>query len=525
MLAAAPYDRLAVTTQQARLAELESDAVSQGAGRLLLVAAAVALGVGLLALVLLVVGERRDDEGELLAHEADGVATSTLRRSLWLRAVGAAVPALVAGAVAGLVLTRAVTSLVELSAGGVAPTPPLLPAVGAGWTTTVLLVGVALALGSLRAGRGTDAALGVAVTPVGGAAMSAAVEVHDLFCLHASPSGSVAALRGMSLLVPERERLVIHGPNGSGKSTLLGVLAGEVAPSSGNVRVAGVDLVGADERVRTALRRDLLGLVDQRTARSLRAELDVTDNVALQLRLGGIRTRAARTQAHDMLDRLGLAHLATRRPETLSGGEAQRVAVAAALAHRPRLVLADEPTGELDRDAADAVYDVLAEAVHDIGATLVLVTHDPRATRIADRVVRIRDGRLSEQWHPREPESVTLVVDDRGWVRLPDRLRHENGALDGVVATATEGGVLLRGTAPAMATAARPGGTERRAGGEVVARLDRVSVRYAGVVVLDELDLEVRAGRLTVVAGTLRAPASRRSCVRSPASPRSMRAR
>ena len=331
--------------------------------------------------------------------------------------------------------------------------------------------------------------------------MSAAVEVHDLFCLHASPSGSVAALRGMSLLVPERERLVIHGPNGSGKSTLLGVLAGEVAPSSGNVRVAGVDLVGADERVRTALRRDLLGLVDQRTARSLRAELDVTDNVALQLRLGGIRTRAARTQAHDMLDRLGLAHLATRRPETLSGGEAQRVAVAAALAHRPRLVLADEPTGELDRDAADAVYDVLAEAVRDIGATLVLVTHDPRATRIADRVVRIRDGRLSEQWHPREPESVTLVVDDRGWVRLPDRLRHENGALDGVVATATEGGVLLRGTAPAMATAARPGGTERRAGGEAVARLDRVSVRYAGVVVLDELDLEVRAGRLTVVAG------------------------
>ena len=146
LLTAAPYDRLSVTTQQARLAELESDAVSQGAGRLLLVAAAVALGVGLLALVLLVVGERRDDEGELLAHEADGVATSTLRRSLWLRAVGASVPALVAGAAAGLLLTRAVSSLVELSAGGVAPTPPLLPAVGAGWTMTVLLVGVAVAL-------------------------------------------------------------------------------------------------------------------------------------------------------------------------------------------------------------------------------------------------------------------------------------------------------------------------------------------------------------------------------------------
>ena len=223
--------------------------------------------------------------------------------------------------------------------------------------------------------------------------------------------------------------------------------------------------------------------------------------MALQLRIEGTRSRRARTLAHDMLDRLGLAHLAARRPETLSGGEAQRVAVAAALAHRPRLVLADEPTGELDRDAADAVYDVLAEAVRDIGATLVLVTHDPRATRIADRVVRIRDGRLSEQWHPREPASVTLVVDDRGWVRLPDRLRHASGALDGVVATATVDGVLLRGTAAATPTTAGSTVAERRPGGEVVARLDRVSVRYADVAVLDGLDLEVRAGRLAVVAG------------------------
>ncbi|MFN8167534.1 MAG: hypothetical protein U0S36_01975 [Candidatus Nanopelagicales bacterium] len=143
---AAPYDRLAVTTQVQRRSDLESDAVSQGAGWLLLVAAGVSLLVGLLALVLLVVAERRDDEAELLAQEADGVTTSTLRRSLWLRAVGAAVPALVAGGVAGLALTRAVASLIELSAGGVAPTPPLLPAVGSGWTAAVLLAGVVLAL-------------------------------------------------------------------------------------------------------------------------------------------------------------------------------------------------------------------------------------------------------------------------------------------------------------------------------------------------------------------------------------------
>jgi hypothetical protein len=146
-VSAAPYDRLAVTTQQQRRDDLDADAVGQGAGWLLLVAAAVALAVGLLALVLLVVAERRDDEAELLAQEADGVPTSTLRRSLWLRAVGAAVPALVAGGVAGLLLTRAVASLIELSAGGAAPTPPLQPSVGAGWTTVVLLVGLAVALG------------------------------------------------------------------------------------------------------------------------------------------------------------------------------------------------------------------------------------------------------------------------------------------------------------------------------------------------------------------------------------------
>ena len=332
--------------------------------------------------------------------------------------------------------------------------------------------------------------------------MSSAVEVHDLFCLHPTPIGSVAALRGMSLSVAEGERLVIHGPNGSGKSTLLAVLAAELAPSSGTVAVAGIDLAGADERTRTALRRDLLGLVDQRTRHSLRAELDVTDNVALQQRLGGARRAAARRHAVEMLDRLGLAHLADRRPDTLSGGEAQRVAVAAALAHRPRVVLADEPTGELDSEAADAVYDVLAAAVADLGATLVLVTHDPRATRIADRVIRIRDGRLSEQWDPADPDVVTLVVDDRGWVRLPDRLRRDAGAERGAIAVATDNGLLLRGTsAGASETVSTPAIAQRRAGRETVATLSGVVVRYADVTVLDEIDLEVRSGQLAVVSG------------------------
>ena len=332
-------------------------------------------------------------------------------------------------------------------------------------------------------------------------ATESVVDVHDLFCLYDAPTGSVAALRGMSLRVPAGERLVVHGPNGSGKSTLLAVLAAEVAPSAGSVRVAGVDLTRADDATRTSLRRDRLGLVDQRARRSLRPELDVVDNVALQLRVAGHDRDRARAAAREALSRLGLEHLTARRPETLSGGEAQRVAVAAALAHAPWVVLADEPTGELDARAADEVYDVLSRAVHDLGATLVLVTHDPRAARIADRVVRIRDGRLSEQWDPAAPHSETLVVDDRGWVRLPDALRHRHGALAGAVAVTTPDGVLLRGTGDATETPSTSDAVGGPSPGDVVATLDDVRVGYAGTTVLDGVTLELRSGTLTVVSG------------------------
>jgi ABC-type lipoprotein export system ATPase subunit len=330
---------------------------------------------------------------------------------------------------------------------------------------------------------------------------TAAVVAQDLFCLYASPTGSVAALRGLSLTVAEGERLVVQGPNGSGKSTLLGVLAAEIAPSAGSVRVAGVDLMGADERTRTGVRRELLGLVDQRARRSLRPELDVVDNVALQLRVNGMRQRTARDRARESLASLHLEHLADRRPATLSGGEAQRVCVAAALAHRPSVVLADEPTGELDSAAADAVYDLLSSAVHDLGATLVLVTHDPRASRIADRVVRIRDGRLSEQWDPAAPHSETLVVDDRGWVRLPDSVRHAAGAHAGAVAVATADGVLLRGTGAATTVTSPVRTHDHREAGETRARLVDVAVAYDGVPVLQGLSLDVPGGRMLAVSG------------------------
>ena len=128
-----------------------------------------------------------------------------------------------------------------------------------------------------------------------------AIDVTDAFCLYPIPGGTVAALRGLSLAVEDRERLVVHGPNGSGKTTLLRVLTGEVPPSAGSVRIAGVDLAGADEATRSRLRLTRLGVVDQHTARTLRPEIDVLDNVALQLRLAGVRRVEARRRAGEAL--------------------------------------------------------------------------------------------------------------------------------------------------------------------------------------------------------------------------------
>ena len=344
---------------------------------------------------------------------------------------------------------------------------------------------------------------------------------HDVFCLYPTPRGYVAALRGLSLEVAAGERVVVHGPNGSGKTTLMRVLSGELSPSAGIVRVAGIDLVGAEDVDRAQLRSRQLGLVDQHHAGTLRPELDVRGNVALQLRVSGWRASAARAKALESLAALGLEHLADRRPSTLSGGEAQRVAVCAALAHGPSLVLADEPTGELDRTAADAVYDLLATATAAVGASLLLVSHDARAARIADRVIRIRDGRLSEEWATEgsgvpSADSVpveTLVVDDRGWLRLPEVLRRQSGVTSGVRAQVDGARIVLTGqdrhgaaarsvaapaARPALALAPRPA-IDVSAPPPV--ELLEVSVARGGRELLTEFSLVVAPGRLTVVQG------------------------
>jgi len=347
--------------------------------------------------------------------------------------------------------------------------------------------------------------------------VTVAVRAHDVFCLYPTPRGHVAALRGLTLDVAAGERVVVHGPNGSGKTTLLRVLIGEVAPSAGIVEVCGVDLVGAVEADRARLRGRRLGLVDQHYARTLRPEISVLDNVALQLRLAGTGRRTARDRAGAALESLGLSHLAARRPATLSGGEAQRVCVCAAVAHSPSLVLADEPTGELDRASAEEVYDQLAAAVTASGSALLLVTHDARATRVADRIVRIRDGRLSEEWTGSDAES--LVVDDRGWVRLPEPLRRGAGVRTRVRAAGAPESIVLspapEPASPGLTSAVTKERSEEgrrhlkapeparaeRAQRSTVARLEAVSVARDGRGILDGAALTVRAGTLTVIRG------------------------
>ncbi|MAS42049.1 MAG: ABC transporter ATP-binding protein [Rhodobacteraceae bacterium] len=204
-----------------------------------------------------------------------------------------------------------------------------------------------------------------------------------------SPEGPVEVLRGVSLALAPGESLALTGESGSGKSTLLHLAAGLDAADAGEVRIAGRSLTGLRDAGRARLRRDHVGLVFQQF--NLAPSLTVASNIAFQARLAG---REDRAWTAALVARLGLAGLERRYPEQLSGGQQQRVAIGRALAARPGLVLADEPTGALDEAASDAVLDLLLELAAETGAALLMVTHSPRlAGRLGGRA-HLRAGRL-----------------------------------------------------------------------------------------------------------------------------------
>jgi putative ABC transport system ATP-binding protein len=206
-----------------------------------------------------------------------------------------------------------------------------------------------------------------------------------------SSAGPVNILRGVDLVVSAGERVAVVGPSGSGKSSLIAVGAGLEEPTAGTVRLFGQDLSKLNEDGRARLRRGRAALVFQ--SFHLLPNMTAEENVATPLEIAG--TRDALPTARDWLGRVGLSGRLTHYPHQLSGGEQQRVALARALAARPALLFADEPTGNLDGATATSVADLMFNLVAEVGAALVMVTHDPSLATRADRIVRMADGRIA----------------------------------------------------------------------------------------------------------------------------------
>jgi len=207
----------------------------------------------------------------------------------------------------------------------------------------------------------------------------------------------VVALQGLDLLVDLGEFIAIVGASGSGKSTLLNILGGLDVPSAGAAAVAGYDLLNMSSEDRTRYRRQVIGFVWQQTARNLLPYLSAAENVELPMILEGTPRGIRRVRSMELLELVGLADRAEHRPEQLSGGEQQRVAIAVALANAPSVIFADEPTGELDTATSSEIFEVMRKINEEQGVTVVVVTHDPLVSEHVNRTVAIRDGRTSTE--------------------------------------------------------------------------------------------------------------------------------
>ena len=319
-----------------------------------------------------------------------------------------------------------------------------------------------------------------------------AVRASDLFYLYRARHGDVAALRGLSLEVAEGDAVAVLGPSGAGKTTLLALLAGFARPASGELTVLEhpVEELGR-------LRRRSIGIVRQHYHRALPRELTAEEIVALPLRLAGSSGRDARRRVASLLRAAGLAERARAKPVELSGGEQQRVAVCAALAKAPRLVLADEPTGELDAKASETVVELLLGLADEAGAAALLVTHDPAVSAATSRTIHIRDGRLAAEGTTRP----VLILDPQGWLRLPEGLRDRSGIHERARARASWGKIelLAEGGEPAPPATRAPAPREKRYETEVA--LAHVAKAYGPRRLFSDLSWTFEPERLHVLAG------------------------
>lgn len=253
----------------------------------------------------------------------------------------------------------------------------------------------------------------------------------DLFKIYKVSDLEVVALRGLDIVVGAGEVVAIVGASGSGKTTLLNILAGYDTPSAGGVEVGGKDLLRMDRKEVEDYRREEIGFVWQQTGRNLFPYLTALENISLPSLLTDMSTEERILRSQEILKLIGLSKRAEHKPDMLSGGEQQRLAIGVALVNRPSLLLADEPTGELDNQTSEEIFELFDEINKELHTTIMIVTHDPGIARKVGRVVLIRDGKTATEIRRKvdfgpssgstDLEEFTLV-DSAGRVQIPKQL-------------------------------------------------------------------------------------------------------
>lgn len=271
----------------------------------------------------------------------------------------------------------------------------------------------------------------------------------------------VIALQGLDLSIERGEMVGMVGTSGSGKSTFLNVVGGLDRPSAGKMVVNGRDLLKMSNRDLETYRRHEVGFIWQQSARNLVPYLTAWDNIQLPMTIAGASFREKREWAAELLNAIGLWEHRKHKLAQLSGGQQQRIAIGVALANRPQLLLGDEPTGELDSATADEIMDLFQKLNEELGLTTIIVTHDPQIAKMVDRVITIRDGRMSSETVRRNISNMSgsstedhaqsnkadqfeelVVVDGVGRLQIPPELRDQIGASGRVVIKAAEDGSL-----------------------------------------------------------------------------------
>ena len=289
----------------------------------------------------------------------------------------------------------------------------------------------------------------------------------DLYKIFKVTDVEVMALQGLDLTVNKGELVGVVGASGSGKTTLMNVLGGLARPSAGQVIVDGQNLLKLSSRELTTYRQVEVGFVWQQGSRNLIPYLSALDNIKLPMTLAGYAGRQVDKRARELMDKVGLKERYDHRPIQLSGGEQQRVAIAVALANDPKLLLADEPTGELDSLTSDQIYDLFQQLNRDDGLTICIVSHDPLIAQHVGRVVAIRDGKLASETvrrrprrkpHPQDETDVAaqssttwedhfeelIVLDSAGRLQIPKAYREQLAISNRVEMEVTNDGLLIR---------------------------------------------------------------------------------